>query len=122
VRSLDPYYQPRNLCRHFWAVNGMMLLVLTGVAIALTVTGLLIAAPILAVVAGFNGWLTEGSPWWNTVGFGATAWGATLIIAVVTWNERRKPQRKYRGPGLFGSWWAARKERVCPLIEVTDDS
>ena len=38
-----------------------------------------------------------------------------LYLAVTRWTDREVSE-----PGLFRSWWQAKKQRICPLIDFVD--
>ena len=127
ARYLDEDYQSRNLCHHFWVTVASVLFL---TAVIGFVVGMLIASPIIAIIAASQGWLVEGSDWWDSVIASSIGWGVvgTIILAVLVKHLlSRIPQKPLlsrtpqKPPGLVRSYLHARKAKLCPMIEVTDE-
>lgn len=61
---------------------------------------------------------------------GLTVWGLLALIGIVfglyVWNDSRvhKPTSEHSKspePGIILSWLRAKKQKVCPLVEIVDD-
>jgi len=114
VRLLDEHYQPKNLCKHFWAVLLMMaVLPLLGVlivGIALILGAILILHFPIYGTGAIQKFLNEDStirPWWLRAGKKSKT------------TKEPKP-KKHHEPNIFIEWVKAKKNRVCPLIEVVE--
>ena len=84
-------YEPKNLCRHFWmTVTALWLALLTGILL-----------PLILLAASYD-WLVKVGGW------------LTDRLSVF---DAPKPAKE---PGLLRSYLAARKRRICPMIEVVD--
>lgn len=108
-----PRKEPKNLCQYFWGIVGPML--------GLGFMGLTVLSAI-----GIGLWVafTQHTLTALIVTFSITGFVPTyyLIYRLDKWVEAR-PERlpqPEREPGPFRAYFRARKQRVCPLIEVTD--
>lgn len=112
----DPQYnaKPRDLCRYFWHIALVKILLPVAAAVVL------IALAVFLVVVMWQ------NPWDTLVFIGIVAGTTTLFLAVL-WHEKRQKARRAerlglppREPGLVRQYVEARKRKVCPLIEVVD--
>jgi hypothetical protein len=111
-----PANPPTNLCRYFWGIVlpaltmlGLALLALVGLGYGIYWTFIRYTLATLAVVAlGSAAFLVF--------------WGSTKVET--WWKNRptrtRRPPKPAKEPGLVRSYLRAKKQRVCPLIEVVD--
>jgi len=90
---VDDYYQPTNLCKHFWKT---MAAILMGVVLGIGFIFVFIALGTGAKRA-FNG--EDVNPWWV---------------------RSKKAPKKHHEPNIFIEWVKAKKNRVCPLIKVVE--
>jgi len=106
---------PTSLCPYFWAVVARLVVCLLGAAIP-------IALVVLYVVAWIN------HPAETAVDTAVIAGGGVSLVAAIAlseWSDRRRQRRLYgptviREPNVFTSFVKAKKERVCPRIELVD--
>lgn len=120
----DTSYQPRNLCRHFWVVVGsfayLLSILMVCVALAALVIVVLWHSPsiirfLAAQVAGIMVFLSL----YILVSVGFLLGKLSAVIALhgsPAKNQSGQPKH----PGLLRSWLAAKKRKICPLIEVED--
>ncbi len=106
VRLLVDDYQPKNLCKHFWmTLMVMAVLPLLGVLLlaigAVLAMGLSLLFPVYGRRASQKLGGENVRPWWART------------------NKDPKP-KKHREPNIFIEWVKAKKQRVCPLIEVVE--
>ena len=106
-------FEPNNLCPYFWRVvgGGIKILVVTAV---------------VAIVLGFVGWLFYAH---TGATFVSTAVIGVIIAVSVNWDEIRWAYEERFGkseevetpePGLLRSWLKAKKDKVCPVIEMVE--
>jgi len=106
VRWLDDDYQPKNLCKHFWMILlHLALLPLLGI-LFLGIVGILslffvLIFPIYGHRASQKIGGEDVRPWWVRI------------------SKEPKP-KKHRESNIFIEWVKAKKQRVCPLIEVVE--
>jgi hypothetical protein len=107
--------RPRDLCRYFWHI-ALVKILLPGVALGFCILGVVS----LGIVIWNHPWETLGM-----VAFAAAvaALGMGLYLYQKSQNakvaERVEPKAP-KEPGPLREYLAARKRKVCPLIEVED--
>ncbi len=112
---------PTSLCSYFWQVTGRIVLffgVPLGVVAFLAyllyyyattnLSGLLTVLAVIGAVVAVAG-LTGLATWWQD-----RRWTASLD------EFGNPPKRKRKQPNLVVAWIKAKKEKVCPRIEVVD--
>lgn len=113
----NPYTRPRDLCRYFWHIA--LIKILLPVALLVFAIGGLIG---LIVVIWKN-------PLSTAIAIGLIAAFAGFITALAYIGKRSDEKKKRRQaglepvpePGVVRSYLAARKSKICPLIEVTNE-
>jgi choline-glycine betaine transporter len=96
---------PRNLCRYFW---GIVLPSLVILAAAFEVLFLLWVTFIVNTVATF-------------MVIGVLAFAVLMIVGVVKFIQWRSDRpRAEKGSGPIRAYLHAKKQNVCPMIEVVD--
>lgn len=100
---------PSSLCPYAWSIFlGLLGFIFIGIVIV----------PIGALIVG-SVWIAE-----NTVGwfrrFDKWAW-RKAHAALPHWEHTRKPKPERRDkPSLIGAFVKAKKQKVCPMIELVD--
>ena len=131
------YYPSKNLCLYFWQVMWCLFMPIGTALVAFSIPCSLI---LLAIQQEPTGWFVL----YAGIGFTATFVGcaAILLIAANYISEKRKAAKrkkilakhgsysayhdyerqkekaKQKQPSLFLSWLKAKKDKVCPIIEV----
>ena len=111
----NPNSQPVDLCRYFWHImlvkimlpmtSLVIVLSLLGFLIFLVVTHLFQASVILATVAGI-----------------ALLFGGSIYLDKRSKDKKEGRPVVVKEPGIVRQYLKARKAKVCPLIEVIDES
>ena len=100
----DSSYEPKSLCHHFWAVVWK--------------TNLLVFAPITLVMMLIH------EPMLLLLVVGATICAWLLLLGMALLGSALLARRPHqvvtapKAPGLVSSYLRARKDKLCPLIEV----
>ena len=118
ARHLDEDYQPRNLCHHFWVTVASVLFLKAVIGF---VIGVFIASPILAIIVALQGWLVKDSDWWLAMMPSSVGWGFVGLVILVVLVKSLLSRTPQKPPGLVRSYLRARKDKLCPMIEVTDE-
>lgn len=114
----EPYGgEPRDLCRYFWHILLMKILV------PIVVIGLVITGIVAILVSVWN------HPLDAAIVVGIALGLVVLLVAVGYFHQRREDREEERRnsgaprkePGLARQYLAARKRKLCPLIEVVDE-
>lgn len=109
--------EPRDLCRYFWHIAIVkMLLPLIGAS-------LIVAGIVAIVIKAANDPLTVGLVILAILGGLAVAFGlAEFFDRRADLRQRREWDPSLRKePGIVRQYLRARKRRICPLIEVVDE-
>lgn len=96
---------PKNLCQYFWAIVFSIFVSTSWIFIFV----ILIWMSFIAIATSVGWWVLI------CVAFSASIfWGGRNVY--YKYFHNRPPKE----PGLFRSWLKAKKEKVCPIIEVED--
>lgn len=109
--------EPRDLCRYFWHIA------LVKVLLPLIGAGLIVAGIVAIVIATFREPLKAGLIALAITCGLSLIWGLVIISGRI--EDRRTAVRNgwapAKEPGITRQYLAARKRKMCPLIEVVDD-
>lgn len=118
----DSWARPRDLCRYFWHLF-LIKMLLPAVVATLVLLGI-----------GFIAYIMWSNPVTTAVVIGLAIFAASCLIILyfvikklVDRNDRLKKERAKlppepeREPSILFMYLAARKRKICPLIEVVED-
>lgn len=122
----NPRSRPRDLCRYFWHIMLVKILIPT------TVAGFALTGIVLLGLAIWNAPVTAAIVIASILLAIAAIVGLVVFVrrAVKRDGERVAERRRriflgleeeVKEPGLFWQWLIARKRKVCPLIEVVEE-
>lgn len=121
----------KTLCQYFWMTVGSLLkLFLSTIAIVVFAGFILTALTMIGVGIFDDDTYLTNNPWWwwviaPFVGAGVIGGivGLAFLLAatfyiIKEWCKKAKSKVKQRPPTLLGQYVKAKKERVCPLVEI----
>lgn len=129
------YGQPKSLCAYFWMTVASVLItagfILMGL-LFLTVGVIVLPYPLYEAIWGVSWghwaiicylifWMVLAHIAWEsrTYIFQRAYWLHKPLFIVPTIKPRVKVRRR-KPPSLFSLWWKAKKEKICPLVQFSD--
>lgn len=135
-------YKPKNLCSHFWATVGATIALAMLAAVCIAIVSAIIFGAFLIVrligsaldVPMVTALIVILGSMAGILVLGVLTWFGGGWLAGVNWpslptsepRKERKPkperERKTRGESLLWAFLRAKKQKVCPMIEILDES
>ena len=118
-----------NICDYMWDIIKATLIYILFFWAIIGVVTLIVPAPFIfpyyvwTISTGLTiiEELNELQEAWLTVGFFEYAFAIYYALYRGTkWVFKPKPTQPTENPKVFRTWWKARKEKICPLIEWED--